>query len=162
MITPQEKNEILDRMSQNMSQQAQNMSQLTRPQKIELRNNKILCDIAIGKTKSSICEEYRISLRQLNRMLKESHEELDTWYETISKEGMFTLFRQNSRKVFAELEKLETLRSQEEDTKTQFEMTKDIITAYSSYNKMIAEGPVLTKYKELTDQMTKIIQGKRE
>lgn len=136
-----------------MSSQAQNMSHLTRPEKIEIRNNKILADIATGRTKAAICEEYCISLRQLNRILAVAYEEQDDWYNTISKEGMLTLFRQNSRKVFAELQRLEEMRAHETERKTKFDMTKDIINTTVTYNKMIAEGPVLTKYRELTDEM---------
>ena len=139
-------------MSQNMSSQAQNMS---RQEKIDFRNKKILNDIATGKTKNLICEEYRISNRQLDRILAKAHEELDDWYNTISKEGMISLFRENSKKVFAELEQLELLRKQQSDSKTKFDMTKDIINAHITYNKMIAEGPVLTKYRELTEQIKK-------
>lgn len=131
------------------------MSKWNRFQKIEYRNNKMLADIATGRSKASICDEYQISLRQLDRILKAAHEELDDWYNTISKEGMLTLFRQNSKKVYQELQTLETLRMQEADSKTKFDMTKDIINTTVTYNKMIAEGPVLTKYRELTDEMKK-------
>jgi len=146
-------------MSQMMSTQEQKASELTRHDKIELRNNKILCDIATGRTKNSICEEYHISMRQLYRIIEQAHEELDDWYNTISKEGMITMFRQNSKKVFKELQRLEELRMKEGEIKVKFDMTKDIINTTITYNKMIAEGPVLTKYRELTDQMKKIVES---
>lgn len=142
-------------MSHKLSAQEPDMTKWKRPQKLEYRNNKILCDIATGRTKEAVCAEYQISTRQLERILKAAREELDDWYNTISKEGMLTLFRNNSKKVYKELAELENLRLQEADPKAKFDMTKDIINTTVTYNKMIAEGPVLTKYRELTDEMKK-------
>lgn len=133
---------------------------MSRSERLQFRNKKILKDLALGKTRKTIQEEYQLSDRQLLRIMASAKDELEEWYTNLSKEGMLTLFRSNSEDVSAELAKLIAIRDEETDKETKFQMTKDIINTIVSYNKMVAEGPVLTKYKELTDAMQKHL-GKR-
>ena len=57
---------------------------------------------------------------------------------------------------------MEFIRDQiKDDPKTKFEMTQKIFTAYLNYNKMVAEGPTLTRQKELTEEAEKISQQEK-
>ncbi len=61
--------------------------------------------------------------------------------------------------VFEEITTLKRLRNQTEETEKKFDMTQGIITSIINYNRMIAEGPVLTKQKELTEQAEQVINN---
>jgi len=146
-------------MSQNMSQQEQNMSQLSRKERLELRNQIILSQVYSGKTKEEIALQFTISLRQLNRILKTIDAETQEWYQNLPKKGMAAMFRHNTMNVFDEITTLKTLREDTDDTEKKFNMTRDIISSIINYNKMIAEGPVLIKQKELTEKAEEIINN---
>lgn len=140
-----------------MSQQAQDMSQLSRKEKIELRNQIIISQVSSGTSKEEIGEQFSISVRQVERIIKTIEEENQEWYHNLPKKGMVAMFRYNSMAVFEEIKTLKKLCSNTDDDETKFSMTQGIINSIINYNKMIAEGPVLIKQKELTEQVEQVV-----
>lgn len=139
-------------MSQNMALQVQDMSQLSRKERLDMRNQTIISQINSRVDKKAITEQFTISLRQLNRIISEMEEENREWYQNLPKKGMAAMFRYNSIQVFDEITTLKSLRNQTAEPEKKFDMTQRIINSIIDYNKMIAEGPVLIKQKELTEK----------
>lgn len=122
------------------------------------RNNEIFMLIAAGTQKDDICKNFKLSISQLNKILKEANEEAEEWYKSLPRQTMIQIFRYNSEKIFQEIQKLEQIRNKEKEPARQFEMTKGIINAYSQYNKLVAEGPSLIRQKEVTEQAENLIE----
>ena len=61
--------------------------------------------------------------------------------------------------VFSEIRTLKSLRNETSESEKKFDMTQGIINSIINYNKMIAEGPVLIKQKELTEQAEQVINN---
>ena len=131
---------------------------LTRTERLDLRNKKILRDLALGVPRAAVQEEYHLCDSSIRKILQNAYEGLDEWYKTLSRQGMISLFRDNTNEVFQELQTLKELRGEAEDTRTKFSMTGDIITKLIDYNKMIVGGPVLSRMKELSEQMEESIE----
>lgn len=152
-------------MSQNMSEQEQIMSfftqfeektkRLPRDEKLRLRNNIILRDISVGREKEFISKKFRVSVRQVERILKEIYEGVDAWYKSLPKGTLQAIHRANSEEVFDEITKLKSIRSGIRDTQMQEKATVDIIESWIKYDRMVAEGPALTRQKELVAEMEK-------
>jgi len=128
----------------------------------KLRNQEIFMQIASGDTKEEVCKRWHLSLRQLNRILVEANKEAEEWYVSLPRRTMIQIFRHCSDKVFCEIARLEEIRERiaYQDPKLEYEMTRAIINAYAQYNKMVGEGPSLTRQKEVTDAAEKIIEKK--
>ena len=146
-------------MSQMVSQQAQNMSHLPRKERLKLRNEIIIMQVSSGTDKEDIAKQFTISLRQVHRIIKEIEEENQEWYQNLPKKGMAAMFRYNSMNVFSEITTLKKLRNDTKEPEKKFDMTQGIINSIINYNRMIAEGPVLTKQKELTEQAEQVINN---
>lgn len=146
-------------MSQNMSFQAQDMSHLTRKQRIDMRNSIIISQASSGTDTKTIAEQFTISVRQVERIIKSIEADNLEWYHNLPKKGMAAMFRHNSMNVFAEITTLKSLRNETTEPEKKFDMTQGIINSIINYNKMIAEGPVLIKQKELTEQAEKVIEN---
>ena len=128
--------------------------------KKHLRNHNLLIEISSGITKQEICEKYRLSLRQLNRILTEMEKETEEWYNSLPRKTMIQIFRNNSQKIYNEIKTMEEIRNSVDDPIKKFEMTKSVINAYAHYNKLVSEGPSLVRQKEITEQAEKIIATK--
>jgi hypothetical protein len=129
-------------------------------EKKKIRNQEIYMLVASGTPKEHVCARFHLSLSQLNKILKESCEEADQWFQSLPRQTMIQIFRFNSEKIFGEIQILEQLRNQEKEPAKQFEMTKGIINAYSQYTKLVAEGPSLIRQKEVADAAAKIVEKK--
>lgn len=76
---------------------------------------------------------------------------------------MVQIFRYNCSKVFEEIQRLDEIRNKiKDDFKTEFDMTLKIISAHSNYNKLVAEGPSLTRQKEVTESAEKLLESTSE
>ena len=146
-------------MSQNMSLQARNMSELSRKERISLRNQIIISQINSGVDKKAIAQQFTISERQVERIVRGIQEENQEWYHNLPKKGMAAMFRYNSMSVFEEITTLKSLRNQTAEPEKKFDMTQGIINSIINYNKMIAEGPVLIRQKELTEKAEEVINN---
>ena len=90
-------------MSQNMSLQARDMSQLSRKERIDIRNQIIISQVSSGVDRQEIAKQFTISLRQVHRIIKEIEDENQEWYQNLPKKGMAAMFRYNSMNVFSEI-----------------------------------------------------------
>lgn len=152
-------------MSQNMSEQEQIMSfftqfeektrNLPRDEKLRLRNNILLRDVSVGRSKDYISKKFRISVRQVERILKEIYEGVDEWYKSLPKGTLQAIHRANTEEILDEITKLKGIRSGIRDTQLQEKATVDIIESWIKYDKMVSEGPALTRQKELVAEMEK-------
>ena len=125
------------------------------------RNQQIFVEIASGTPKDVICKKCTLSLTQLNRILREANEEAEEWYKSLPRQTMIQIFRFNSEKILCEIGRLEKIRdSISKNSKLEFEMTRAIISSCVQYNKMVAEGPSLTRQKEVTDAAEKAVRVK--
>ena len=132
---------------------------VSRSKEKNLRNQEIYLAIATGVSKDDACKKWEISLTQLNRILREAKEETDQWYKSLPTQMMIQIFRFNCSRAFEEIHRLEIIRNQiKDDLETEFDMTIKIINTYLNYNKMVAEGPTLTRQKEITDAVEKLLQ----
>ncbi len=59
---------------------AQNTSQLTRSQRISLRNEIILAKIATGITVEEIQKEFQLSRRQVYNIIEQAEKEVEQWF----------------------------------------------------------------------------------
>ena len=57
-------------MSQNVSQQAQDMSQLSHKERIKLRNEIIIMQVSSGVNKEDVAKQFTISVRQVEESSK--------------------------------------------------------------------------------------------
>ena len=154
---------VLSEMSDYMTDYEQDMSKLPRNERISIRNQVILMKVATGSTKTEIQNKFKLSERQIYRILQDAQIESAEWYESLPKEKMLQIFRYNSQKTFKEILRLERIRNEGKDDKqTEFNMTKDIIDAYIKYDRMVAEGPTLTRQKELTEKVERILEKNAE
>lgn len=152
-------------MSQNMSEQEQIMSffaqfeektrNLPRDEKLRLRNNIMLRDISVGRSKDYISKKFRISVRQVERILKEIYEGVDEWYKSLPRGTLQAIHRANTEEILEEITRLKGIRSGIRDTQLQEKSTVDIIESWIKYDKMVSEGPALTRQKELVAEMEK-------
>lgn len=126
----------------------------------KLRNQEIYMEIAAGVTKDDACTKWKISLTQLNRILREAREETEQWYKSLPSQTMIQIFRCNCVKVLEEIQRLVKIRNEiKDDDKAEFDFTLKIIGAYLNYNKMVAEGPTLMRQKEVTQAVEKILES---
>ena len=93
-----------------MSEHEQNMSKLSRSERIRLRNQIMLMKIASGTPRQQLQDEFRISDRQIRRILQEAEQEADEWYKSLPRKRMLQIFRYNSEKIFKEILKSGVLR----------------------------------------------------
>ena len=132
-------------------------SKLTASKEKDLRNQEIYMEIATGAKKDDICKKWDISLTQLNRILREANKESEKWFRSLPRQTMIQIFCNNSEKVFQEIRRLERIRNGiKEDPRVEFDMTLKIISAYSNYNKMVADGPALVRQKEVIEVAEKL------
>ena len=117
-------------------------------------------EIATGASKDALCKEWNISLSQLNRILSDADQEAEAWYKSLARTLMVQIFRHNSENVFHEILRLEEIRSTVKDPRVGFDMTLKIINAYYNYNKMIAEGPSITRQKEIIQAAEKLQESR--
>jgi hypothetical protein len=136
---------------------------LTRSMRKKLRNQEILMQIASGAKKEDVCSQWKLGLRQLNRIISEATEEAEEWFRLLPRQAMIQIFRYNCDKIFCEINRLEEIREREakKDNKLEFEMTRGIINAYSQYNKLVAEGPSLIRQKEVTEKAEQLLLRKK-
>src|SRR5438445_8702801 len=107
--------------------------------KKKLRNQELYLLIATGTRKEIICEKFNLSLSQLNKILKEANAEAEQWFQSLPRQTMIQIFRFNSEKIFAEIQRLEQIRNRVKDNPTiEFDLTMKIINSYSQYNKLVA------------------------
>ena len=130
---------------------------LSRYERLNLRNDIIIMDLYTGLTKDKIATKFNLSVRQVERIIESTQEASDDWYKQLPKKYALAIHRRNSVKIFNEIGKLATLRSIIDDTEKEFNMTQGIIDAYIKYDKMLAEGPTLERQKELTEEMEEIV-----
>ena len=130
---------------------------LSRYERLNLRNDIIIMDLYTGSTKDKIATKFNLSVRQVERIIESTQEASDDWYKQLPKKYALAIHRRNSVKIFNEIGKLATLRSIIDDTEKEFNMTQGIIDAYIKYDKMLAEGPTLERQKELTEEMEEIV-----
>lgn len=142
-----------------VSNQAQNMSKLSHSERIKLRNEIIIMQVSSGVDKENIAKQFTLSVRQVERIIKAVEEENKEWYHNLPKKGMAAMFRYNSMNVFQEISRLKKIRKNIDDPQKEFEMTRGIIGSIIDYNKMVAEGPVLIKQKELTEKAEQVIEN---
>ena len=137
-----------------------NTKKLRPSEEKKLRNHEIYLEIATGVSKDVVCKTFGISVTQLNRILKDAKEETNEWYKSLPRRYMIHIFRRNYTTVFKEIQRLEQIRNEiKDDKKTEFEMTLKMINAYSNYNKMIADGPTLTRQKEIIEAAEKLLES---
>ncbi len=86
--------------------------------------------------------------------------ESESWYNDLPKKIMLSIHRYNSERIFEEIQHLTNLRNEAKDLKIQLCATNSIIDAYIKYDRIIAEGPVLSRHKELTEELEKIVSKK--
>ena len=152
-------------MSQNMSEQEQIMSfftqfeektkNLPRDEKIRLRNNIMLRDVSVGRSKDYISKKFRISERQTRRILKEIYAGVDEWYKSLPRGTLQAIHRANTEEILEEITKLKSIRSSTRDAQLLQKATVDIIESWIKYDRMVSEGPALTRQKELVEEMEK-------
>ena len=167
MILNQNLREIAESLeiSQNVSKDEQIISfftqfeektkQLPREEKLRLRNNIILRDVSVGRSNDFISKKFRISVRRVEQILAEIYEGVDDWYKSLPKGTLQAIHRANSEEVLDEITRLKSIRSGIRDTQLQEKATVDIIESWIKYDRMVAEGPALTRQKELVTEMEK-------
>ncbi len=78
-----------------VSFQAQDVSQLSRKERLDIRNQIIMGQIYSGINKDVVSKQFRISTIQLNRIIKDIEKENQEWYQNLPKTGMASMFRLN-------------------------------------------------------------------
>jgi len=128
---------------------AQNTSQLTRSQRLSLRNEIILAKIATGITVEEIQKEFQLSRRQVYNIIEQAEKEVEQWFINFPKTGMLSLFRSNVISVANEIKELSNLKSEAKSLNEKLDVTKSIIDARIKFNKLVAEGPTYARLREL-------------
>lgn len=130
--------------------QAQETRQnLTRAQRISLRNEIILAKISTGITVEQIQEEFQLSRAQVYNIIKDAEEEVEEWFHNFPKRAMLSLFRSNVLAVTKEISELTNLKNQAQDFNEKMDIHRAIIDARIKHNRLIAEGPTYVRIKQL-------------
>ncbi len=125
------------------------ISQLSRKERVDIRNQIIISQVYSGVDKEDVARQFTISVRQLDRIIKQVDDANQEWYNNLLRNGMSAMFRYNSMQVFDEIATLKSLRNQTAEPEKKFDMTQGIINSIISYNKMLAEGPTYARMMEL-------------
>lgn len=124
-----------------------------RQAKLEYRNNKILEDLHAGVTKDKVCEEYRISRPQLNRIIRDVEKEAEVWYSELTKRHALAIHNINCKNFLQVIRKLELKASELETKEDEFDRYTDCLMKIAKlrkdYDELIADGAVLRRVKEL-------------
>ena len=131
------------------TEQVRDISQLSRKERVNIRNQIIISQVYSGVDKEDVAKQFTISVRQLDRIIKQVEEANQEWYNNLLRNGMSAMFRYNSMQVFDEITTLKSLRNQTAEPDKKFDMTQGIINSIINYNKMLAEGPTYARMMEL-------------
>lgn len=148
---------IFQQMSKFTSDYTEEMSALSRPQKLDIRNAIILARVGAGDKQADIATEFRLSDRQVRRILDDSYKDAIEWYEEFPKKIRLALFKINTRAVFQEIIQLKLIKNQTKNTKLKFKMGKDIALLQMRYDSMIANGAGVQRLKDEAIELEKII-----
>jgi hypothetical protein len=147
-------------MSQKMSQTMisgtksdSNMSQIPRSKRLGIRNEKIMYQLATGITKDEICDEFRISRRQLDRIIKEINESSKDWIENLVTDYGIQLHMINIRKITKYIEDMESIVESTEDKKEKFSLLKIVIKHRMDFMNTIQDGPTISKIKKVIEEL---------
>lgn len=129
------------------------ISGLTRTERLSYRNEKILQDLAIGKTKKELQEEYRIGERRLEQIIKEAEDDSSAWYRDLTKSHAIALHNINMKKYLQCIIELENLRKNvdPEDIRLQADIIMNIAKMRKDYDGLIADGALFRRVKELEE-----------
>ena len=128
---------------------SQDTRQLSRSQRLALRNEIILAKVSTGITVDDIQQEYQLSRSQVYKIVNEAQQEVEEWFDNFPKTGMLSLFRSNVISVASELKQLESLRTEAKSLPEKLDISKSIIDARIKFNKLVAEGPTYARLKQL-------------
>ncbi len=136
----------------NSIEPLRDISQLSRKERVDIRNQIIISQVYSGVDKEDVAKQFTISVRQLDRIIRQVEEANKEWYNNLLRNGMSAMFRYNSMQVFDEITTLKSLRTKTAEPGKKFDMTQGIISSIISYNKMLAEGPTYARMMELVKQ----------
>jgi hypothetical protein len=117
-----------------------------------------MMQLATGTTRQAICDEYRISERQLRRIITEFEDESMQWYQLLPKEMLVQLFRIGTERMFQKIQRLEQICELSKGQKEEFNYNERTIEAYSNYIKLIADGPALSRIKECLEEAEEYVK----
>jgi uncharacterized protein (DUF433 family) len=129
---------------------------LSRTERLQYRNEKILQDLAVGISRKTICEEYRLSNSRLSEIIIEAEEEASSWYRELTKTHAIALHNINQKKYLQCIVDLELLRKsidKEENLREYIQITKDIAELRKGYDSLIADGSLFRRVKELEEML---------
>jgi hypothetical protein len=129
------------------------ISGLTRTERLDYRNEKILQDLATGKTKRELQEEYRIGERRLEQIIKEAEDDSSVWYRELTKTHAIALHNINLKKYLQCIIELENLRKNVDrnDIRLQADITMNIGKMRKDYDGLIADGALFRRVKEMEE-----------
>lgn len=128
---------------------------LTRTERLQYRNEKILQDLAVGVSRKSICEEYRLSESHLSKIITDAEEEASSWYRDLTKQHAIALHNINCKKFLQCIIELESIRKNvdPEDIRLQADITEKIAKMRKDYDSLIADGALFRRVKELEEMI---------
>ncbi|UVF62254.1 transcription regulator [Nitrososphaeria virus YSH_1032793] len=128
---------------------------LTRKERLQYRNEKILQDLAVGKSRQSLAEEYRITESMLSRIVTSAEEEAQDWYRELTKQHAIALHNINLKKYLQCIIDLENRRKtiDPEDDRLYKEYTEGIAKLRKDYDSLIADGALFRKVKDLEEMI---------
>lgn len=132
----------------------------TRKERLAIRNENILLELASGKSKDDICEDLKLSKRHLNRILQDLYQGAEDWYNLLPRQYKIDLFKINSQKVLKQIMKLERLQEQYERDQVKdmiISLAEKIVNLRIKYDEMIADGVYYHKIKEDLEEVDKLL-----
>lgn len=134
-----------------MSLSEQDVSHLTRSERLHLRNQAILTKLATGTTKDQLQKEFNLSKSHLNKIIAEAEIEADEWYKNLPKKYLLHLFQSTAEKIQEKIRRMEYLSSKFKDSPEEFDYDERIANAYSNFMKLLTDGPALIRIKEVLE-----------
>ena len=151
-----------EQISSFLSQFEEKTKKLTREERLKVRNDVMLRDRFLGKTTKYIADKFRLTDRRIRKIFEELDADSESWYLELPRKFMASIHRYNSERVFDEIQRLISLRNKTHQVEIEIDATSRIIDSYIKYDKMIAEGPVITRHKELTEKLEGIVDATKQ
>lgn len=130
-----------------------NNAAISREERLRIRNEVIMNDLASGKAKEQIQLEWHLSRRRLDEIIQEYESNSEQWYLQLPQKYKQIMFNLNSNAVFSQILEMEKIMRGEKDPRISFEMRSKLAELRMKYDNMIAEGATYSAVKDLYEEM---------
>ena len=124
-----------------------------RCERIWKRDRSIMEQIACGVSRQKIMDDYQISERQFDGIIKEINAETEHWLHELTHTYFQEFVRINNQEILRRIKQLEEIADATDDPYVGFSMNERIIKCRIAYAEEISEGPILVRLHDISKTM---------